>query len=194
MDRAGYDASSIDWIRIRHLAERVAGETRTPRASREAKVIEKRERTVAGGFLNLAKRVETYAVEVAQTVPTDYWVLAVTFWSKKTRLSDAVDERRRAKTEYCLRANGELFGRSESWDEIDTHDGNGFCQTGDVGLHEWQMDERQILRFDFRPDRYHDATGDVTVDTDDEPSDELLYSRKGAGLEASLDKLLGRPE
>ncbi|WP_090071718.1 hypothetical protein [Lentzea flaviverrucosa] len=56
----GCDRSRIDWKRLRQLSRRTARETKVARETHSVTVQTVRTREVRGGFLNLAKRTESY--------------------------------------------------------------------------------------------------------------------------------------
>jgi hypothetical protein len=77
----GYDGSQIDWERLRQLARRTARDTKVARETHSVTVQKVGTREVRGGFLNLAKRTESYELPVVSPM-TDDDVLLLDFEAK----------------------------------------------------------------------------------------------------------------
>jgi hypothetical protein len=123
----------------------------------------------------------------------DYWVLEHRHWDAWTvREAANVTEHNHNTIEYCLRQNAELFKRVVSWEEVDQHDGRGYLRYSEAGLSEAPMSESDAVLMDFEPKQHHSDCEGTTVDTDRDPSENLLYPSKGAGLANRLFQLAAR--
>ncbi|GLY53118.1 hypothetical protein Lesp01_67740 [Lentzea sp. NBRC 102530] len=184
-----YDASRIDWEGLRQLARRVARETKVARQKHSVTVKVTKTREVRGGFLNLARRTETYEVPEVRTTTDDYWVLERRFWKKDEKGSGSMaDETTKASILYCLGTDGSLFVRVEQEEEVMPKNGRFFVYRDEPSVN--PMTEADVLLLDFEP-KHHSDGGRISVVTNREPDKRRPRgSVKGAGLTAALTRLL----
>ncbi|MFD4677024.1 hypothetical protein ACFWNN_45425 [Lentzea sp. NPDC058450] len=184
-----YDKSRIDWERLRQLARRVARETKAARGKHSVTVQVAKTREVRGGFLNLARRTETYEVPETRTVTDDYWVLERRFWKKDEKGSGSMaDETTKASYLYCLGTDGSLFVRIEQEEEVLPKNGRFFVHRDEPSVE--PMTDADVLLLDFEP-KHESFGGRTSVVTNREPDKRRPRgASKGAGITAALTRLL----
>lgn len=184
-----YDRSRIDWDRLRELARRAARETKVAREKHSTTVQVAKTREVRGGFLNLARRTETYEVPEVRTVTDDYWVLERRFWKKDEKGSGSyADETTNESTLYCLGHDGSLFVRSEHEEEVIRKDGRFFVHRDEPSIK--PMTDADVLLLDFEPKHFSSGGRTPVVSNVDPDKRRPRGTSKGAGLTAALTRLL----
>lgn len=182
--RVPYEQTTIDWTRLRSYAQRVARETRAPRTSetvrREEWVDE-----VSSGFFG-GRKVTKVRRWVDRSEPADYWLLDARSFRRLRRIDAQHRSTDVSTTRYCLRRDGQLVLRTESYDEFEgPRYGSSHYAEGTHEFREREFDEHAVMLFDF--ERGYRNTGEITTDG---IHGRRLSHAKGVGLSLRLKRLL----
>lgn len=188
-----YDRSEINLQKIQELALYVAKNTKKPFSHHNAYVEETEERIVNCGFLNLSTKKIKYPVRKLKSVVGDYWSLCVVN-SRRTykpkNISDFTEDNYE-RVSYCLRNNGDLFIRNESWREAtDPQNPTTFLNTeNNIESSERPLNIESFALFDFEQKTHWSNDNNIEI-FHDGAMGELIHKSKGEGLIARLEKLL----
>jgi hypothetical protein len=201
-DRLTYDASSIDWHKLRHYARRVAKETKLPPSLpiTYAKVVEEDVEIQYPGFLGFFARTKTERRDVRKMIEAvgPHWPLDQRSWDYslfvKTQNGSEKDERERVREVIALTPKGDLVyvevrtemaqgrGPLYTWTtERITHTTEPVAES-----HIIRMDFQRKSRSRFRRGRYGEQYTD-----DRERGDRLITHAKGVGASLALRDILG---
>ena len=183
-----YRASSIDWRRLRKYAERVARETKAPRATTTVNGFESVDE-IRRGFFGRTRTVQV-ATPFSREERLDYWVLDSRFIRKTWRLDARNTTAAYERYEYCLRGDGRLVVRGETYDEFEGPRFNLYYQEGTHSNSEGDFTDRDVELFDFERGYLESTRTYPHVHTDNIPGRRRIAHNRGVGLSLRLKKLL----
>ena len=182
IDINDYNDSQINLDEILNFARQIAKNL----PEQKIKVLENKQRIVSYGILNLKKRTETYQEE--KLVNKNFWDLK----QKRFMFEESICEC--DITEYeitycCLRSNGDLIRRIESWRELIHKDRGYFWEKDSYEVREYPITEDSILDFDYSSEVVRGVKGNGKYMIEGIRG-ELLFKKKGEGIRSALSKIV----
>ncbi|MGW4215378.1 hypothetical protein ACWEIJ_45920 [Lentzea sp. NPDC004789] len=205
-DRQAYNASTIDWSRLRAYAQRVARETRVPAESgisyttTEYQTVTK-EVEVKHGFFNLFTRMEPKSETVAVSKRIDvvgrHWVLERRHHHIETNRKERTYSNQETIHEQhyvVLLSDGSLKKAVLTETEnTTTADGRTrFFATHEHSLSDLSTRDVEAMDFEKRYCEYGTHGKGTKTWGDRDPGKRLLTQAKGIGLSKALNRLLPR--
>jgi hypothetical protein len=203
-DRQAYNASTIDWSRIRAYAQRVARETRTPAengisyTTTEYQTVTKQVE-VKYGLFNLFTRVENKSDRVAVSKRVDvvgrHWVLERRHHHIECNRKERTYTNQETTHEQhyvVLLADGSLkkVVLTETENMTTEHGRNTFFAMHEHHLSDLSADDVEAMDFEKRHSEYGTHGRGTKTWGDREPGKGLLSHAKGVGLTKALKRLL----
>ncbi|MFG1838955.1 hypothetical protein ACGFH8_11030 [Micromonospora sp. NPDC049175] len=201
-DKLAYEATTLDWARIRAYAKRVARETRKPTESAISYTTTEYETQtkrveVKHGLFDMFTRVETRSERVAVARRVDvvgpHWLLdrRHNHIQRNTRNRNATQQETTHEQHHVVLLPDGSLKRVVVWEEefLGTENGKSTFFTTHKHLVA-DLDDRDVRAMDFEKRHSSHSADRIQVWGDQEPGKRLLTHAKGVGLTQALKRLL----